>query len=85
MGGEHASSEHIGVLMDCAEACKISQNLMLRMSPNSAEFCEECAEVCDKCAESCDAIGKEDAQMKECAKICRECAASCREMEAAQD
>jgi hypothetical protein len=80
MGGEHASPEHITLLLDCAEICQTSANFMLRHSTLHARTCGVCAEVCERCAEDCERLAQGDAEMLACAKMCRECAQSCHEM-----
>lgn len=79
MGGKHASPEHIGLLLDCAEISQTSANYMLRRSELHPSTCGVCAEVCKRCAESCDQFG-DDTVMEQCAQSCRSCAESCREM-----
>ena len=64
-GGEHASSEHIGALLDCAQACDTSRDFMLRASPLHHHTCGICAEACERCAESCERI--DDEAMRRCA------------------
>ena len=81
MGGTHASPQHIGLLLDCAEICQTSANFMLRGSALHTRTCGVCAEVCTRCAEECDRMG-DDAQMRACAEQCRRCADSCRRMAA---
>ena len=78
-GGHHAESNHIKLLLDCAEICQTSANFMLRTSDFHARICGACAEICDRCAQECDRMG-DDAQMKRCAEACRRCAESCRQM-----
>ena len=80
MGGPHATPAHIGLLLDCADACRLSADFMLRGSPRHARSCTLCAEMCEACAAECDRF--EDEFMKACAMVCRRCAASCREMAA---
>jgi hypothetical protein len=77
-GGEHASPDHVRLLMDCAEICKLSTSFMLRDSEFAAKLCELCAEVCERCAQDCASM--EDDTMAECAEVCRKCAESCRQM-----
>jgi hypothetical protein len=79
MGGEHASPNHIGLLLDCAEICQTSANFMLRMSDFHTRTCAVCAEVCERCAQDC-ARFDNDSVMQQCAETCRSCAQSCREM-----
>jgi hypothetical protein len=78
-GGEHAAVAHIGLLLDCAEICQTSANLMVRNSHLHGELCAVCALACEQCAESCERFGQ-DERMKRCAEVCRKCAASCRTM-----
>ena len=78
-GGKHVSPEHMQALADCIEACKISENFMIRNSPLHSKVCAVCAEACKKCAESCEAMG-DDQQMKKCAQACRKCEETCRAM-----
>lgn len=80
MGGAHATPQHIGLLLDCADICRTSADFMLRHSRHHTLTCSTCAEICEACAVDCDRF--EDAFMKECASVCRRCAASCREMAA---
>jgi hypothetical protein len=80
LGDQHAASSHINTLLDCAAACAISADFMLRDSYMHARTCGVCAEACDRCAQSCEMMANGDQQMLDCAAICRECAASCREM-----
>ena len=51
MGGKHAETHHIRLLLDCAEICQTSANFMLRMSDLHSRTCGVCAEVCERCAE----------------------------------
>lgn len=79
-GGDHARSDHITLLLDCAEICQTAGNFMLRKSELHAQICTACAEVCERCAEDCERFGSEDQMMKECAQSCRRCAEACRTM-----
>lgn len=74
-GGGHVAPDHFRLMMNCAEICQTSANLMLSASAFSNQFCRVCAEVCEACAKSCEQIGMDD-----CARVCRECAESCRRM-----
>ncbi len=78
-GEKHAEASHLGLLLDCARACGISADYMLRESPFHSEMCGTCADVCEDCAKSCGQF-KNDEQMKDCEEKCRACAASCRRM-----
>lgn len=75
-GGKHVEPNHMRLMLNCAEICQTSANLMLSSSALSNQFCGICAEVCDACAASCEQTGDMDA----CVKVCRECSESCRAM-----
>lgn len=83
MGGEHASRAHIGLLQDCADACRMATDLMLRGSVFHPRMCGLCAEICDRCADDCERLGPDDEVMMHCAALCRRCAESCRAMSGA--
>src|SRR5437870_676303 len=80
LGGQHAEPAHITGLLDCAAACGLAANFMLRGSAIHVNACELCADACHRCAESCDRIAGDDALMRRCAEECRRCAESCRTM-----
>ena len=80
MGGEHASPEHITLLLDCAQICATSADFMLRGSPLHPVICGACAEACERCAADCERLAGGDETMLRCAEICRRCAESCRAM-----
>lgn len=80
MGGDHASAEHINLLMDCAKICQLAADFAIRGSVHHAALCQLCAQICRECADECEAINSEDEEMKECAQICRECADACERM-----
>jgi hypothetical protein len=76
MGGKHASRDHIVLLIDCADTCRISTDFMLRHSPRHALTCGNCEKVCTACAEDCERF-PDDKEMARCAQICRRCAKLC--------
>jgi len=78
-GGEHASAELIRTLLDCAQTCDISRDLMLRASPLHQLYCRGCAHACGSCASACEKF-PDDPVMRECAEACRRCIETCREM-----
>jgi hypothetical protein len=78
-GGKHADPEHIKLMMECAEICRLSASSMMRGTTQSRAISTACAEVCRACAKSCDAFG-DDEKMKECAATCFKCADSCESM-----
>jgi hypothetical protein len=49
-GGKHVSPEHMRLMLNCAEICQMSTNLMLSNSTFSSQLCRVCAEVCDAAA-----------------------------------
>lgn len=72
--GQPVDSDHLRLLLNCAEICQTSVNLQLSGSSFDVAMCSLCAEVCDACAKSCRSI----ANMEICEAACLECAASCR-------
>jgi hypothetical protein len=75
-GGEHARPEHLKLMFDCADICRMAADFMLRGSPRHAAVCGLCAEICEECANDCERVG----DMRDCVEACRACAESCREM-----
>ncbi len=75
-GGEHAHLLHMRLLLDCAQLCSTTHDLMLRSSDFYHQQCRVCAEACERCAQSCERLGGE--QMRRCAEACRRCAEACR-------
>ncbi|MGH7518656.1 MAG: four-helix bundle copper-binding protein [Gemmatimonadales bacterium] len=82
LGGKHADPAHIGLLLDCAEICQTSANVMLRNSDRHQLTCRVCADICRACAEDCERIAGDDKMMKQCADECRRCQQSCELMAA---
>lgn len=80
MGGKHADADHIRTMMNCAQICLTSAQLMMTGSQQHMEVCGLCATACDNCAKSCATIGEGDPKMEECVEVCKRCAESCREM-----
>lgn len=76
LGGEHAESTHIAMLMTCASVCKVSAELMSFGSEWHATMCDLCAQVCEECADACEELG----DMDDCVAACQECAEECRSM-----
>ncbi len=79
-GGDHVASEHLNLLLDCAEVCRTSANLMMRGSERHGMTCGVCAQVCEDCAKECD-----DSDHADCADACRACADSCKVMASGSD
>lgn len=77
-GGKHAGSDHIRLLLDCADICSTAAGFMLRDSTLHHWTCGACAAVCEACARDCERFG--DEQMNHCARICHDCAEKCRVM-----
>jgi hypothetical protein len=78
-GGDHAAADHIRALADCAQACDLSRDFMLRGSQLHHDACSVCAKACERCAESCEQWPDDDV-LRRCAEECRRCAESCRAM-----
>ncbi len=82
IGGEHATPNHVGLLLDCAQICATSADFMLRGSDLHARTCGVCAEACARCADECERMAGGDETMLRCAEQCRRCAESCQAMAA---
>lgn len=79
LGGAHAESSQLRLLLDCAEICQTTAGFMLRNSDLQATVCSSCAEVCLRCAMACEQFG-DDERLKACAAACRRCAEFCQLM-----
>jgi hypothetical protein len=80
-GGDHASPDHIALLLDCADACVSMVASMSRRSPIHGIVARMCAEACRRCAEACEQF-PDDEVMRSCAELCRRCADECDRMAA---
>ena len=78
-GGAHADSDHIRMMMDCADICRVASDYMVRGSQFTSAIAALCADICEACAADCERF-HDDAQMVACAQACRRCAQSCRQM-----
>lgn len=76
LGGEHASPQHIALMLTCAEMCQTTANAMLRGSAMQQVLCLACSDLCEACSANCQAVG----DMRECIDMCRLCAESCQAM-----
>ena len=77
-GGKHVETEHVRLMLACAELCRTSAHMMLLGVAEHRQTCRACAEICEACAASCEAVG----DMDTCVAGCRRCAESCRAMAA---
>jgi hypothetical protein len=80
MGGKHAETAHIRLMLDCAEICVSAANFMIRGSDLQMQLCALCAVVCERCAKDCEEF-RDDGQMKSCAEACRRCSEACQKLE----
>lgn len=76
VGGEHATADHVRMMMDCAEICQTAADFMDRGSPFHAGVCSACAKVCRACADSCRKLDG----MEACVAACERCETSCGDM-----
>lgn len=74
-GGEHGKSEHIYMLLDCAEMCLTAAHFMQHNSPLYGYICQAAAQVANHCAGECEQMGDND-----CANACRNAAWSCEQL-----
>jgi hypothetical protein len=79
MGEAHSVPEHVCAMLDCAAACAIAADFMMRGSPQHALLCATCADVCARCAQSCEAVN-DGPIMQRCIDECRACEEACRMM-----
>ena len=77
-GRRHASPDHIRILIDRAQTCETSADLMTRQSRMRPQVSGISADTSDVCAESCQQTGSSDQTMQRCVGACRAYAASCR-------
>lgn len=75
-GGHHIEPDHLRLMADCAQTCRMAADFMLRASPRHVMACRLCAEISEACADDCERLG----DMVECMQACRLCAELCREM-----
>jgi hypothetical protein len=73
--GASAHLLHARLMLDCAQVCDATRDMMLRSSDFAHQMAALCAEVCDRSAASCDRLGE---GMDACAEACRHCAEACR-------
>lgn len=77
MGGEHASADHIRILMDCSQMNTMTADFLLRGSSFASQMCDLNAQLSEQCASSCEKF-PDDEIMMACADVCRMTADSCR-------
>jgi hypothetical protein len=66
----------VTLLLECAQSCATSRQILLQNPRLSAVACDSCARLATKCAQRCEPV--EDEIMQTCARACRACASSCR-------
>ncbi len=67
---------------DCAGACRLAAEVMVRGGEAVAEACRLCATLCESCAEECERHAGRHDHCRVCAEACRRCAEECRRMAA---
>ena len=80
LAGRHAASDHIRLLIDCAQICETTAQYLLRESSFHERMCGFCADVCRQCGDDCMQIAGDDQILKQWAEMCRRCADSCERM-----
>jgi hypothetical protein len=75
-GGYLAEGEHVRLLLDCADVCRVTADFVARGSEFHEAACDLCAGICLRCAELCELIA-DAAKLHECADVCRSCADAC--------
>ena len=79
MGGERSQMDVLGVLMDCAGICELSERFMLRGSPYFRRIAPSVIEICESCARTCDTI-RGDEFFSTCGRNCRNTAENLRQL-----
>lgn len=79
LGGDRADERLVTLLQDCADLCRLTEDVLLRGSRYTDRICGLCADSCEDAAEACDAF-PDDEVMKACANETRRCADASREL-----
>lgn len=77
MGGDHADTDHINLMLDCAKICHVAADFNMRGSDHQTDINSLCADICRECAAECKKLSDGDDPMERCAEICLECADAC--------
>jgi hypothetical protein len=72
------ASDHLRLMLLCAEICETSAKFLMSNSDLHKETCGVFATGCADCADDCQRLG----DMDECVDVCRACAESCEKMAA---
>lgn len=75
-GGRLASKPLPLSLIDCAQICQLTADLLLRGSPLRHLMTSICVKACERCAQQCDRLEDDDV-LQQCAAACRRCAEAC--------
>jgi hypothetical protein len=78
-GGDLSQMDVLGVLMDCAGACGLSEKMMLRGSPFLRRMAPAVVDICEATAKMCDTVPR-DNYFSTCANSARRCADNLRQM-----
>ena len=69
------NTDHVNLLLDCAELCLTTAHFMQHNSPLAGYVNQACAQVCRHCEDVCAQVG-----MNDCANACHTCANSCEQI-----
>lgn len=72
---DHATKEHIQMMLDCAEICLTTAHFLQHGSALAGYVVQACAQVTTICANECEQAGHTD-----CANACRNAAWSCTQL-----
>src|SRR5262245_60059358 len=78
-GGAHADADHMRILADGADACRLAASFLVRNTRFLTRACRLCADICEECAADCDRF-MDDPALKRCGDLCRLCAQCCHKM-----
>jgi hypothetical protein len=79
-GKAYVEPSHVQLLIDCAQICQTTADLMTRGSDVACQMCEVAAYVCERTAVSCERWASTDSQMKRCADACSRSGENCRKI-----
>jgi hypothetical protein len=78
-GGELASPELLGLLLDTADVCPVAVRFLVRGSELQGRMAAAVAEICQRASEVC-AVFQDEPALQQCTEGCREAAEAFREL-----
>src|SRR4051794_26652275 len=75
-GNRHLTSDHIRLLVDCAQISQACADFIIRDSELDGYVAGLCSHICNECANAFDVLS-DDPSLAVCADCCRQCADLC--------